>query len=98
MTEPKCGEWIAIKDRLPKYGDDVLFFTIYEEMGVSSLENLAFLSEDPLRIEWGEAGLLKLNNFTHWMLLPPAPKLVKTSEQTDKDISCFAKCNGDIKP
>ena len=68
--------WISVKERLPELpdnrlmSDDVLWLTRYGEMEVSCLE----LLRSEFRVDWGDAGLLKLDQFTHWMPLPEAPK------------------------
>ena len=68
--------WISVKERLPEIvancsiSDDVLWLTRYGEIEVSFLETLRF----EFRVDWGEAGLLKLDQFTHWMPLPKPPE------------------------
>lgn len=68
--------WISVKERLPEIPDtrsiseDVLWLTRYGEMEVSCLERL----RSEFRVDWGEAGSLKLDQFTHWMPLPEPPK------------------------
>lgn len=72
-AQPK---WISVKERLPEIPDghfiskEVLWISCYGEMEVSFLEKL----RSELRIDWGEAGLYKLDQVTHWMLLPEPPK------------------------
>lgn len=69
-------QWISVKERLPEIveprsiSDDVLWITRYGEMEVSCLERV----RSGLRVDWGDAGLLKLDQFTHWMPLPEPPK------------------------
>ena len=69
-------EWISVKERLPEIpdnrlmSDDVLWLTRYGEIEVSCLERL----RSEFRVDWGDAGLLKLDQFTHWMPLPEPPK------------------------
>ena len=69
-------QWISVEERLPKIpdngsmSDDVLWLTRYGEIEVSCLERL----RSEFRVDWGDAGLLKLDQFTHWMPLPEAPK------------------------
>lgn len=72
-AQPK---WISVKERLPEILDghfiskEVLWISCYGEMEVSFLEKL----RSELRIDWGEAGLYKLDQVTHWMPLPEPPK------------------------
>jgi hypothetical protein len=68
-------QWISVKERLPeiddtRISDDVLLINEYGEMGVSAL--VAW--DDKITIDWGEAGDLLLEDFTHWMPLPQPPK------------------------
>ena len=72
-AQPK---WISVKERLPEIPDghfiseEVLWISCYGEIKVSFLEKL----RSELRIDWGEAGLYKLDQVTHWMPLPEPPK------------------------
>lgn len=72
-AQPK---WISVKERLPEILDghfiskEVLWINCYGEIEVSFLEKL----RSGLRIDWGEAGLYKLDQVTHWMPLPELPK------------------------
>lgn len=72
-AQPK---WISVKERLPNIPDghliskEVLWISCYGEIEVSFLEKL----RSELRIDWGEAGLYKLDQVTHWMPLPEPPK------------------------
>lgn len=77
MNSPKkLDSWISVKERLPEIPDtgfmseDVLWLTRYGEIEVSCLERL----HSEFRVDWGEAGLLRLDQFTHWMPLPELPK------------------------
>jgi len=68
-------QWISVKTKLPeiddtRISDDVLLINEYGEMGVSAL--VAW--DDKITIDWGEAGDLLLEDFTHWMPLPQPPK------------------------
>ena len=70
------AKWISVKERLPEIPDghliskEVLWISCYGEIEVSFLEKL----RSELRIDWGEAGLYKLDQVTHWMPLPEPPK------------------------
>jgi len=72
-------QWISVEERLPEIpdnrlmSDDVLWLTRYGEIEVSCLERL----RSEFRVDWGDAGLLKLDQFTHWMPLPEPPKDAK---------------------
>jgi hypothetical protein len=66
-------EWISVKDRLPPMPDSVLFINKYGDMGVSCIEEL----ERRYCVEWGDAGMLPIDMFTHWMPLPDPPDLLK---------------------
>lgn len=72
----KPDGWINVKERLPEIADgrfisdDVLWISRHGEMHVSCLEQL----RHEIRVDWGEAGLLKLDQVTHWMPLPEPPK------------------------
>lgn len=72
----KSNSWISVKERLPEIpdtrfmSDRVLWLTCHEQMGVSRLKRLG----SKFRVEWGGAGLLKLDQFTHWMPLPKPPE------------------------
>jgi hypothetical protein len=70
-----ASQWISVKDRLPEIGEngfseDVLLQTQFGEMHVSCFENIT----REIRVEWGDAGFLSLDDFTHWMPLPAAPE------------------------
>ena len=59
-------EWTLIKDTLPEQGEDVLLFDggqIYFGY-YSELANKFIVADDKVEI----------NDFTHWMKLPPFPK------------------------
>ena len=68
-------QWISVKDRLPEinengYSEDVLLQTQFGEMHVSCFEKIT----GEIRVEWGDAGFLCLDDFTHWMPLPKPPE------------------------
>lgn len=69
-------QWTSVKDRLPKIYDnresseEVLWLTSCKEIRVSFLQRLHF----GFRVDWGEFGLLKLDDVTHWMPLPELPE------------------------
>lgn len=56
--------WISVKERLPKFGDDVL---VADKEGVT----LAFLTVEG---EWVIEAFDLDEKVTHWMPLPPPPK------------------------
>lgn len=66
-------QWISVKDRLPeiskRMSDDVLILDCYGEMSVEPFEKCG----DEIGVDWGEAGLRPLSDFTHWMPLPKPP-------------------------
>lgn len=70
VEEPKSGEWISVKDRLPEDNENVLAHTRYGEIRV-------FLSDE--EGDWfDERGRFYSRNtsgaVTHWMPLPEPPK------------------------
>lgn len=75
-TSKVMPQWISVKERLPEIADgrfisdDVLWISRYGELHVSCLEQL----RHEIYVDWGEAGLLKLDQVTHWMPLPAPPE------------------------
>lgn len=65
------SRWIAIADRAPELGVELLFVDRYGDRSVGSVERI--YSGD-LAIEWGDAGFRPIEEFTHWMSLPELPK------------------------
>jgi hypothetical protein len=68
------NNWISVKDRLPKINkrmsEDVLILDEFGEMSVEPFE----IVNNEIVVDWGEAGLRPLSDFTHWMPLPEPPK------------------------
>ena len=60
VEEPKFGEWISVKDRLPEHNQKVLAYTA-ESQGTYEEYRLCF--------GWAIKG-----HVTHWMPLPEQPK------------------------
>jgi uncharacterized low-complexity protein len=72
-TQPKCGEWISVKDRLPPdQGKKVLVANGHGYISVFAL----WKKEYGNKWTWiDEQGHFKhTNDITHWMPLPEPPK------------------------
>jgi hypothetical protein len=67
--EPKFGEWISVKDRLPNDCETVLVYTV---------EDYIFMFYYCGNNEWigdyGEVTTTEYEDITHWMPLPKTPK------------------------
>lgn len=61
--------WISVKDRLPRDGEDVL---AYMRGGLSLLTFISL--QDPKGGVWMELGMELIGAPTHWMPLPDPPK------------------------
>lgn len=66
--EPKFGEWISVKDRLPEKDQDVLCYS-NKNGGYKFFGYRGYISG-----EWMEGGVLHIGDVTHWMPLPKPPK------------------------
>jgi hypothetical protein len=66
--------WISVKDRLPeinnRMSEDVLMLDEYKQMSVKPFE----IVHNKIVVDWGEAGIRPLSEFTHWMPLPKPPE------------------------
>lgn len=65
-------EWISIKDRMPKFDETVLLLNKNREVSIGTFGKL--------RVTLTITAEQKKNNdcnsaITHWMLLPPIPKI-----------------------
>lgn len=60
------SEWISVKDRLPEESDDVLAYTIWDDIVVCFLEE----DSDVWMHTWG---YLEKEFVTHWMPIPEPP-------------------------
>lgn len=65
------GEWISVKDRLPRYNRYVLTFTPTMAMPIVVDQYCGYWGDDD--DEWYE-GWWSKRKITHWMPLPEPPK------------------------
>ena len=74
--EKTMGEWISVKDRLPKYGKEVLTYTPGIAIPITVDVYDRYYGED--NNEWYEGwryrGSYAENSITHWMSLPEMPE------------------------
>jgi len=76
------SEWISVKDKFPRYNQDVLTFAPGMAMPIVVDRHNGYYGEDD--DEWYE-GWNTGRNITHWMPLPKPPK--------DRDASVFLMQN-----
>lgn len=62
--------WISVKDKLPRDGEDVLAFT----RGIIGVLTFISMPQVPNRGYWMEMDMELINTPTHWMPLPEPPK------------------------
>ncbi len=64
--------WIEVSDRLPEEEADVLVADLYGEIGIGYLSDV----NDGFWVASGSSASVEsdLNEITHWMPLPSAPK------------------------
>jgi hypothetical protein len=83
-VEPKRGEWINVKERLPEYnpaGPAKAYWVAYDtnkgkqiQIALYSDYMLATTTECPSCVTWRDYTSSKIKNVTHWMPLPQPPK------------------------
>ena len=57
-------EWISVEDKFPEIGQQVVYI---RDVGEEILYNTCSWSKE-------DENWMKMNNITHWMLLPEPPK------------------------
>jgi hypothetical protein len=83
-VEPKRGEWISVKDRLPEYnpaGTAKAYWVAYDtnkgkhiQIAIYSDYKFATTTELPPCVTWRDYEYHKIKNVTHWMPLPEPPQ------------------------
>jgi hypothetical protein len=84
-VEPKRGEWINVKERLPGYNPAEpakAYFVAYDtnrgkqiQIALYSDYMFATTMELPSCVTWRDYENHKIKNVTHWMPLPQPPKM-----------------------
>ena len=72
VVERKHGEWISVKERMPKDGQEVIAFTKDEIIGFMDYRGESSATDEWWTDDFGNA--LRYDDVTHWMPLPELPK------------------------
>jgi Protein of unknown function (DUF551). len=72
-THAILAQWISVKDRLPEYAVEIIFYTVKQKVSMGSRQH--FYDSEPDNYYWQSDGWsIRKDDVTYWQPLPLPPK------------------------